>query len=118
MSEYGRTLVLLMLCASCATCMAQQGNAEEGRRLLAAKGCAACHRIPGVAPHQAAAAPPLDHIGRQSYLAGKLPNNAANMARWIMHPRRINPGSAMPELDITAQEARDMTAYLYQQGNH
>ncbi|WP_288406999.1 c-type cytochrome [uncultured Herbaspirillum sp.] len=88
------------------------GDALHGRRLLAERGCAACHRIASVAPSGSRTGPPLEHLERNSYIAGILPMNADNLARWIMHPRAIHPHSAMPELGISAQEAADMSAYL------
>lgn len=65
-----------------------------------------------MAPSGSRTGPPLEHLERNSYIAGILPMNADNLARWIMHPRAIHPHSAMPELGISAQDAADMSAYL------
>jgi cytochrome c2 len=35
------------------------------------------------------------------------------MIRWIQHPQRLAPGSAMPDLGVSETDARDMAAYLY-----
>ena len=48
----------------------------------------------------------------RKYIAGHLPNSAANLARWIRDPRQINPHTAMPAMDVTESDARDMAAYL------
>ncbi|WP_366929169.1 c-type cytochrome [Herbaspirillum rubrisubalbicans] len=104
--------LVLLLCV--APALAAGGDALHGRRLLAERGCAACHRIAGVAPSGSRTGPSLEHLERNSYIAGILPMNADNLARWIMHPRAIHPHSAMPELGISAQEAADMSAYLLQ----
>jgi cytochrome c1 len=36
------------------------------------------------------------------------------MIRWIRQPREVRPGTAMPDVGLTDQEARDIAAYLYQ----
>jgi cytochrome c1 len=35
------------------------------------------------------------------------------MARWLMNPQAIDPRSAMPDLHVKEQDARDIAAYLY-----
>jgi hypothetical protein len=35
------------------------------------------------------------------------------MASWIRAPRVIDPGTAMPDMQVGEAHARDMTAYLY-----
>jgi len=46
------------------------------------------------------------------YLAGKLPNTRANLELWISHPQQYDPGTAMPEMGVTADDARQIAAYL------
>jgi cytochrome c2 len=91
------------------------GDQVRGQHLLATYGCAACHRIKDVAPSQNQVGPDLRSVADNSYLAGILPNTQQNMMRWLMHPRSISPGTAMPELGVTEKDARDMAAYLYAQ---
>lgn len=91
------------------------GNRQLGKALLADYGCAACHRINGIAPRPGLVGPPLQDIAKASYIAGVLPNTEDNMVRWIMHPREVSPGTAMPDLGVSAEQARDMAAYLYKQ---
>lgn len=91
------------------------GDPENGRLLLRQFGCGACHRIPGVAGATGNTGPSLEGVGRRVYLAGMLPNTPANMVRWIRDPRAISPPTAMPDLQVGADAARDMTAYLQEQ---
>lgn len=35
------------------------------------------------------------------------------MIAWLQHPQAIVPGNAMPDMGLSAAEARDMAAYLY-----
>ena len=88
------------------------GNAEAGKRAIDQYLCATCHRIPGIVGAAKHVGPPLDGIATRKYIAGVLPNTPENMIRWLRHPRRIDPLSAMPDLNVTDKDARDMAAYL------
>jgi cytochrome c len=89
------------------------GDAERGRLLLRQYGCGSCHRIPGVAAATGTMGPPLARYVRQVYVAGVLPNTPDNLARWIVDPQAVEPGTAMPDMQVSAAQARDMVAYLY-----
>ncbi|MDO3376745.1 c-type cytochrome [Geoalkalibacter halelectricus] len=93
------------------------GDPAQGRQAIVKYGCSSCHVIPNVRQATGRVGPKLEDIGRQIYLAGVLPNTPDNMIRWIMHPREIAPLTAMPELDVSEQEARDIGAHLYGQGS-
>ncbi len=41
-----------------------------------------------------------------------LPNTPENLVRWIQQPEQIRPGTAMPNLGISEDDARDIAAYL------
>lgn len=89
-------------------------RAEVGRGIVALQdyGCGACHRIPGVAGANGVVGPPLADLRRQVYIAGNLPNTVDNMIRWIREPQAIVPQSVMPDMHVTQDDARSMTAYL------
>ncbi len=89
------------------------GDPDRGRRAIRHHGCGACHRIPGVGGAEAMVGPPLDGLGRRSYLAGRLPNTPDNLIRWIRDPQGVVPGNAMPHMAISEPDGRDMAAYLY-----
>ena len=89
------------------------GDYENGRLLLRQYGCGACHEIPGVATAKGNVGPPLAKIATRVYLGGVLPNTPQNMMRWIREPQKIDPRTAMPDLQVPEQHARDMVAYLY-----
>ena len=88
-------------------------DADAGRRAIDKYLCVTCHRIPGVTGADKEVGPSLHGIARRRYLAGELPNTPENMVEWLQHPQRIRPDSAMPELGVTAHDARDIAAYLY-----
>lgn len=89
------------------------GDPVRGQAIIRPYGCNTCHTIPGVPGADGLVGPPLTHVAERSYLGGSLPNTPQNLARWIEHPRAVNPHSAMPELGVTDRDARDMAAYLY-----
>ena len=89
------------------------GDAESAPAKIHAYGCDSCHIIPGIAGEQGTVGPRLDQMRTQFTLAGELPNTAENMAGFIQHPRALVPQTAMPEMGVTEQDARDITAYLY-----
>ncbi len=90
----------------------QEAAVDRGRRLIMDYGCGTCHRIPGVRGADGLVGPPLDHFSQRTYIAGQLPNNPENLARWIMDPQKVEPGTAMPDLGVSAEEARNIAAYL------
>jgi cytochrome c1 len=57
--------------------------------------------------------PPLDGIALRVIIAGHLSNTPHNMQTWIRDPQQVSPGTAMPDLNVGAQDARDITAFLY-----
>ncbi|MDP9895577.1 cytochrome c1 [Variovorax boronicumulans] len=83
-----------------------------GQRLLAQYQCGSCHAIPGVPIAQGVVGPPLSAYGRRSYIAGHLPNRPDTLAQWIVAPAALVPGTAMPAMGVSPQDARDMAAYL------
>jgi cytochrome c1 len=57
--------------------------------------------------------PPLDRVASRTYLAGVLTNSPDNMIRWIRDPRGVDRLTAMPNLGVTEEDARDIASYLY-----
>ncbi|MEO8806803.1 MAG: cytochrome c, partial [Burkholderiaceae bacterium] len=70
--------------------------------------------IPGVAASQGRYAAALDDYGKRSYIAGRVANEPAALARWIVEPASLVPGTLMPNMGATPAEAQDMAAYLGQ----
>jgi len=89
------------------------GNPDAGVALIQKFGCGTCHTIPGVANADGQVGPPLNAIAKRVYLAGKLRNTPDNMIRWLKDPQAVVPGNAMPDMGISQDQARDITAYLY-----
>ena len=87
------------------------GSPKRGRQLVATYGCTSCHEIPGAAP-RGMVGPSLAHIASRSYIAGQIPNERIEMEEWLEHPRRMKPGTAMPDVGVTIADSRDIATYL------
>jgi mono/diheme cytochrome c family protein len=84
----------------------------EGKRAMQQYACATCHDIPGITGATKPVGPPLRGMANRMFIAGVLTNTPENMVKWLMSPPSIDPLSAMPDLGITAQDARNIAAYL------
>jgi cytochrome c len=89
------------------------GDPLRGKALLAQFQCGSCHSIPDVESARGKAAPSLAEFGLRSYIAGRWPNQQANLVRWISAPRSMDPATLMPDMGVSEDEARHMAAYLY-----
>ena len=89
------------------------GNAQRGAALIKDYGCGVCHQIPGVANADGLVGPPLSNIGDRVYIAGMLRNTPDNLMFWLRHPQQVVPGNVMPDVGMTAPDARDIATYLY-----
>ncbi len=88
--------VLGCACLSCSQSRIQLaesqtgGDCARGREKIAYYGCGSCHTIPGVSGANGLVGPPLSGIGNRAYIAGVLPNESANMIRWIRDPQAVD----------------------------
>jgi cytochrome c2 len=89
------------------------GDPKRGADEIRNAGCGSCHRIPGIAGADGLVGPPLDVISRRIYLAGVLRNTPENMIAWLQNPQRFVPGNAMPNMNLSEAQSRDIAAYLY-----
>jgi cytochrome c oxidase subunit 2 len=89
-------------------------DAARGARLFADKTCARCHGILTAGPDtRPRVAPDLTHLGgRQTLAAGVLANTPENLAAWLKDPQSFKPGSHMPSLQLTSEDARDLAVYF------
>ena len=85
---------------------------QRGQRLLTQYQCGSCHAIPGIAAARGVQGPTLEAFGRRSYIAGRIPNQAGNLARWIVQPSALVTDTTMPSMGVSPEQARDMAAYL------
>ena len=116
-------IVAALLVAACASTPTRLpppqvpgGDPQRGAVSIEQLGCGACHVIPGISRADGTVGPPLTDFSHRGYIAGELPNNGPNLIRWIMDPKAVEPGTAMPDLGIGEAEARDIAAYLFTLG--
>lgn len=88
------------------------GDADRGAEAMQRYACGTCHTIPGVDDAGGVVAPPLDRFGRRAFIGGHAPNTAQNLVRWLLNPQDISPGTDMPALGLTEEDARNIAAYL------
>jgi cytochrome c1 len=89
------------------------GDLARAPGLLRRYGCAGCHTIPGVPGADGKVAAPLGGLRARVYIGGVVPNTAENLVAWLIDPRALSPRTAMPATGISAEEARDVAAFLY-----
>lgn len=89
------------------------GSANRGKIAITRYGCNTCHAISGLPDPTVLVAAPVTGIANRAYIAGTLPNTPRNLVMWIRFPHRVKPQTAMPDLGVSAPEARDIATYLY-----
>lgn len=93
------------------------GDPARGRRLTEIYGCGSCHVIPGVRNAGGTVGPPLTDFGNRHYIAGALLTSPENLTLWVLAPRSVEPGTAMPAVGLTPPDAWDIAAYLLSLGS-
>ena len=89
------------------------GDPERGESAIGKYGCGSCHVIPGARQARGKVGPPLSDFAERAFIAGRSANTPSNLAAWIQRPDSVEPGTAMPTLGVSEQEARDIAAFLY-----
>jgi cytochrome c len=89
------------------------GDPTRGEAMYIEYGCGSCHTLKNVRTAIGNVGPPLDGIATRVIVAGHLANNPPNMEHWIRDPQQVSPGTAMPDLNVSQGDARDITAFLY-----
>jgi len=86
--------------------------AVKGAEVFREKNCVNCHSITGLMT-KGFMAPDLTHVGSRTTLAaGALPNTPENLARWITNPQFVKKGALMPDIGLTSEQIKYLTAYL------
>lgn len=89
------------------------GNRSAAPLLMARNGCGGCHTIPGVPGATGTTGPALSGLAQRGYIAGSFRNSPDQLVNWIRHARDMKPGTAMPNTNVSEQDARDIAAFLY-----
>jgi mono/diheme cytochrome c family protein len=91
---------------------------QQGVKVVLQFGCGSCHTIPNIPGATGKIGPDLGGpvpIGQRKLIAGNaVPNNSPeDLAKWIQDPPSLKPGTAMPKLNLSADQAAAAAAYLY-----
>ncbi len=89
------------------------GDPDRGKELIEHYGCQSCHIVPGVKGPKGVVGPSLDKIALRPFIGGKVQNTPQNMTQWLQNPQTFDPGNSMPNLGVTPEDARDLTAFLF-----
>ncbi|HVB65027.1 MAG TPA: cytochrome c oxidase subunit II [Nitrolancea sp.] len=89
----------------------------QGKQVFFTAGCVGCHTINGAELNGVQAlgivGPNLTHVGSRTGLAGEvLTQTQANIATWVHNPQKVKPGTLMPNLGLTVDQANAVAAYL------
>lgn len=88
-------------------------NPQAGQEIIAALECGACHVIPGVPGAWGRVGPELKDYKKNVYVAGRYPNTPDVLIRFVRDAPSMSPNTAMPAIEMTDVQARDIAAYLY-----
>ena len=88
--------------------------AADGQQLIAGKPCVGCHTIPGVPGATGTVGPNLAGVASRTKIAGGAVDNTGpdDLKAWIVNPPAKKPGTLMPNLGLTDDEATKIVAYL------
>jgi cytochrome c2 len=88
--------------------------AAEGQMLIASEPCVGCHTIPGIPGANGTVGPNLAGVASRNKIAGGAVNNNGpdDLKAWIMNPPGEKPGTIMPNLGLTDDQATKIVAYL------
>lgn len=52
-------------------------------------------------------------MAQRGFIAGQLPNKPGVMVAFLQNPPALVPATGMPNVGLTAEEAKHIAAYLY-----
>jgi cytochrome c1 len=88
--------------------------AAEGQMIIAGEPCVGCHTIPGIPGANGTVGPNLAGVASRTKIAGgAVANNGPDdLKKWILNPPAEKPGTIMPNLGLTDDQATKIVAYL------
>ena len=87
--------------------------ASRGLAAIERVGCGACHEIPGLDWPKGQIATSLAGFDDVGLIAGVLPNRPGTLAAFVRNAPAVKPGTSMPPMPLTEEEAADVAVYLY-----
>jgi cytochrome c oxidase subunit II len=91
---------------------ASEARATRGQQVFQSSACNLCHAVSGTGA-SASYGPDLSHFAsRPTIAAGTLPNDPANLRKWLENPQRVKPGNRMPVVSLAPDDLDALVAYL------
>jgi cytochrome c oxidase subunit 2 len=85
---------------------------RAGEQAFSTNGCPSCHTVRGT-DADGRVGPDLTHVGSRTTLAAlTLPNDEADLAKWLRDPQHVKAGNRMPDLDLSRRDIDALVAYL------
>jgi cytochrome c oxidase subunit II len=85
---------------------------QRGQQVFLRGSCPVCHGVRGTTA-SGQIAPDLTHVASRAMLgAATLPNTPEHLADWLRDPQRIKLGTLMPPQPLSAEDERELMAYL------
>lgn len=90
----------------------EDASEQAGRESFLRLSCVDCHRVTGTRA-RGTYAPDLTHLAsRQTLASGMVPNNRAELRKWVFDPQQTKPGCLMPSFGLTQKEVDKIVSYL------
>ena len=72
-----------------------------------------CHLVPGVDGPRGSLGPSLQGVASRPMISqGTVKNTPPNLVLYLQNPASLNPQSTMPPLGVSADDAKDIAAFL------
>ncbi|HYD82403.1 MAG TPA: c-type cytochrome, partial [Opitutus sp.] len=85
---------------------------KRGREVFFSATCVMCHTVRGT-PAGSRVGPDLTHFGsRRTLAAAALPNERAELAKWVLDPQSVKPGVRMPPHAFETEDLEALLDYL------
>ncbi|MGK0171633.1 MAG: cytochrome c2 [Gammaproteobacteria bacterium] len=82
--------------------------------VMRARGCTACHIIPGIAEARGTMGPTLKGLGKRKRLVARtLSNTDKNMRRWLKNPKAVKSDTMMPNVGLSDEEIEVLVAHFH-----
>jgi cytochrome c len=80
--------------------------------LFVGRGCGACHTVSGILSAVGTIGPDLDGMASRPQIAETLDTSLDNFRTWLADPPAAKPGTAMPNLGMSAEDVDLLAAWL------
>ena len=101
---FGAAAMVTLLGATTPTARAESLK-SAAEKIFEAKGCKACHYIPGIPGAAGTVGPSLKNLKNRPRIAGGvLENTDENLREWLKNPKSVKPNTMMPDTGLEDSE--------------